>query len=91
MSRIKTFLFLVFSLNIITSSLLFAQGNVTHERLMDEEDGSNWLSWGRTYKEQRFSPLTEINESTVEDLGLAWYFDLDTFRGVEGTPLLSTA
>ena len=65
-----------------------AQGNVTHERLMDESDGKNWLSWGRTYKEQRFSPLTQINDNNVDQLGLDWYFDLETFRGVEGTPIV---
>ncbi len=71
-----------------SSSPLYAQGNVTHERLMNEEDGRNWLSWGRTYKEQRFSPLTQINETNLDNLGLAWFFDLDTFRGVEGTPIV---
>ena len=45
----------------------------------DAEPG-NWLSNGRTYSEQRYSPLNEINESTVGDLGLAWYLDLDTSR-----------
>jgi quinohemoprotein ethanol dehydrogenase len=46
-----------------------------------------WLSDGRTYDAQRFSPLDQINETTVGRLGLAWYADLDTYRGVEGTPL----
>ena len=46
-----------------------------------------WLSDGRTYDAQRFSPLGQINEKTVGQLGLAWYADLDTYRGVEGTPL----
>ena len=34
----------------------------------DSEPG-NWMSNGRTYSEQRYSPLNEINESTVGDLG----------------------
>src|SRR6266851_186523 len=25
-----------------------------------DRDGANWLSYGRTYSEQRFSPLTKI-------------------------------
>jgi len=53
-----------------------------------DRDAGNWLSVGRTYGEQRFSPLTEINERTVSRLGLAWYYDLDTFRGIEGTPVV---
>ncbi len=53
-----------------------------------DRDPGNWLSVGRTYSEQRFSPLREINEHTVSRLGLAWYYDLDTFRGIEGTPVV---
>ncbi|MFO7326258.1 MAG: PQQ-dependent dehydrogenase, methanol/ethanol family, partial [Pseudomonadota bacterium] len=46
-----------------------------------------WLMDGRTYDAQRYSPLTQINEENVSRLGLAWYADLDTYRGVEATPL----
>jgi alcohol dehydrogenase (cytochrome c)/quinohemoprotein ethanol dehydrogenase len=47
-----------------------------------------WLSTGRTYDEQRFSPLDRINTGNVKDLGLAWSADLDTARGQEATPLM---
>ncbi len=47
-----------------------------------------WLSYGRTYDEQRFSPLNQINAENAAQLGLAWFADLDTFRGQEGTPLV---
>ena len=46
-----------------------------------------WLSDGRTYDAQRFSPLTQIDAGNVRQLGLAWYDELDTLRGVEATPL----
>jgi alcohol dehydrogenase (cytochrome c)/quinohemoprotein ethanol dehydrogenase len=46
-----------------------------------------WLSTGRTYDEQRFSPLTAIDTGDVGKLGLAWSADLDTARGQEATPL----
>jgi quinohemoprotein ethanol dehydrogenase len=46
-----------------------------------------WPSDGRDYSAQRFSPLTQINASNVSRLGLAWYDDLDTLRGVEATPI----
>ncbi len=53
------------------------------------DDGANWLSYGRTYDEQRFSPLTKINAQNVGQLGLAWFFDLDTAHRVqEATPLV---
>src|SRR5687767_1070724 len=48
---------------------------------------SEWLTHGRTYSEQRFSPLARIRTDNVSTLGLAWHFDLDTDRGQEATPL----
>src|SRR5581483_6861421 len=51
------------------------------------KDGDNWLSHGRTYDEQRFSPLTQITAANVKSLALAWSLDLDTNRGQEATPL----
>ncbi len=33
------------------------------------------------------SPLTQIDASSVAGLGLAWCDDLDTYRGVEATPI----
>jgi quinohemoprotein ethanol dehydrogenase len=53
----------------------------------DSEPG-NWLAHGRTYGEQRYSPLTEINDKTVGDLGLAWSFDTQTTRGLEASPIV---
>ncbi len=63
--------------------------NVTSARLLaaDQEPGQ-WMSHGRTYSEQRFSPLTNINRNTIGRLSLAWYQDLDTNRGQEATPLV---
>ncbi|WP_022962433.1 PQQ-dependent dehydrogenase, methanol/ethanol family [Halopseudomonas pelagia] len=52
-------------------------------------EGAQWLSHGRTWSEQRHSPLTGINAETVENLGLAWSIDLDNNRGLEATPLYS--
>jgi len=51
-------------------------------------DGANWLSYGRTYDEQRFSPLAQITQENVSQLELAWFADLDTARGQEATPLI---
>jgi quinohemoprotein ethanol dehydrogenase len=49
---------------------------------------ANWITYGRTYSEQRFSQLQQVNEQTVSRLGLAWSFDLATLRGLEATPLV---
>ena len=47
-----------------------------------------WISHGRNYSEQRFSPLKMISTANVKDLGLAWMADLDTNRGMESTPIV---
>ena len=52
------------------------------------DDRSEWLTHGRTYDEQRFSPLAQIGTGNVKHLGLAWFADLDTARGQEATPLV---
>lgn len=62
---------------------------VTGERIINaNSEPGNWMSTGRTYDEQRFSPLKQINDGNVSKLGLAWYFDLDTHRGQEATPIV---
>jgi quinohemoprotein ethanol dehydrogenase len=53
-----------------------------------DSEPDQWMAPGRTYDEQRFSPLKQINDSNVSELGLAWYFDLNTHRGVESSPLM---
>ena len=63
---------------------------VTAERIINADDEpGNWLAHGRTYDEQRFSPLDKVNDSNVGSLGLAWYFDIDTNRAMEATPLVA--
>src|SRR5216684_7430929 len=53
-----------------------------------DQDPANWMTYGRTYSEQRFSPLVRIKVDNAKQLGLAWYADLDTDRGQEATPLV---
>jgi quinohemoprotein ethanol dehydrogenase len=48
----------------------------------------NWMSYSRGWGEQRYSPLTQINDTNVGQLGLAWYDDLGTYRGVQASPLV---
>ena len=54
-----------------------------------DADSAEWLSYGRTYTEQRHSPLRQVDEQSVSRLGLAWSVDFQTLRGLEGTPLVS--
>ncbi|MGA0805095.1 MAG: PQQ-binding-like beta-propeller repeat protein, partial [Pseudohongiellaceae bacterium] len=53
----------------------------------DAEPGQ-WMSTGRTYGEQHYSPLAQINRDNVGSLGLAWYADFNIPRGQESTPLV---
>ena len=66
-----------------------ADGGIDAMRLVNADgDTANWISHGRTYSEQRYSPLDQVNRETVGDLGLAWFADMDTARGQEATPLV---
>jgi len=63
--------------------------DVNESRIMDaDREPGNWMTYGRTYAEQHFSPLNQINDHNVSQLGLAWYYDLDTNRGQEATPIV---
>jgi PQQ-dependent dehydrogenase (methanol/ethanol family) len=53
-----------------------------------DAEAHNWLAHGRTWSEQRFSPLDQINDQNVGELGLAWFYDLDTKRGQQASPLI---
>lgn len=55
----------------------------------DNDADADWVSYGRTYSEQRYSPLAQINQRTVGKLGLAWWAQVDTDRGQEATPLVA--
>ena len=72
-----------------TGTATHGPADVDTQRIVhaDREPG-NWMSVGRTYDEQRFSPLKQIDEHNVHRLGLAWYYDLNTQRGIEGTPIV---
>jgi quinohemoprotein ethanol dehydrogenase len=62
---------------------------VTAQRLAQaDREPANWMTHGRTYAEQRYSPLAQVNDRNVGELGLAWYAKLDVDHGTEATPLV---
>jgi quinohemoprotein ethanol dehydrogenase len=80
---------------IVDDSVLHALGEapasvgVTAESIITADDTpGEWLSHGRTYSEQRFSPLAQVTAANVKGLGLAWAFDLGVSRGIEATPIV---
>lgn len=59
---------------------------VTEAMLINPPVG-DWLSWRRTYDEQGFSPLKQINTQSVSRLGVAWSWTLPSGNN-EITPLV---
>ncbi|MEQ8859106.1 MAG: PQQ-dependent dehydrogenase, methanol/ethanol family [Pseudomonadales bacterium] len=54
-----------------------------------DAEPAQWLSHGRSYSEQRFSPLADINRETVSRLGLTWLHATAEHRGMEATPIVA--
>lgn len=71
------------------SAIETADFHIDGERI-DNANASpgNWLSHGRTYNEQRHSPLDQITDENVGDLGLAWAYPTLNKRGHEATPIV---
>jgi len=63
--------------------------DITDEALTnaDAQQG-DWLSYGRNYKEDRYSTLNQITKENVKDLSLAWAEEIGTKRGLQATPLV---
>ncbi|MBA4355451.1 MAG: PQQ-dependent dehydrogenase, methanol/ethanol family, partial [Novosphingobium sp.] len=40
------------------------------------DNPANWAAFGRTEGEQHFSPLTQVSDATIDQLGLVWSLDL---------------
>jgi len=53
-----------------------------------DREPQNWLAHGRTYGEQRYSPLKQINAGNAAQLGLAWAVPMGSYRGLEATPIV---
>jgi alcohol dehydrogenase (cytochrome c)/quinohemoprotein ethanol dehydrogenase len=66
-----------------------SEGAIGAEQLIAAgSDDANWVTHGKSYSEQRFAPINQINTGNVAQLGLTWFADMDTARGQEATPLV---
>ena len=64
-------------------------GMINTDRIIEaDSEPGNWLAYGRDYSEQRHSPLTQVDKTTVKSLELAWDVDMYTTRGLESTPIV---
>ena len=78
---------------VLTAQLAYAQSppNLAVDGARIEsanEEPGNWLSHGRTYDEQRYSPLDSINAENVKGLSLAWAVSTEVGRGHEASPIV---
>ncbi|HEX4998690.1 MAG TPA: PQQ-dependent dehydrogenase, methanol/ethanol family [Terriglobia bacterium] len=74
---------------ILTTTLAFQTQRVDYNALKSAAKGSEWLTYGQGYYEQRYSTLTQINASNVGQLTQAWAYDIGPGIGTkqETTPL----
>ena len=52
------------------------------------QNNDNWAMYGRTYDNERFSPLKQIDDHNVGQLKLAWAFQVGALRSNEASPLV---
>ncbi|HEV2531760.1 PQQ-dependent dehydrogenase, methanol/ethanol family [Phenylobacterium sp.] len=88
MRIIKFGLALALAVGLVACQKTSGAGNVDGARIAAADSNSEWVSYGKGYSEQRFSPLDKVNATNVGQLGLAWYAQFDTDRGQEATPLM---
>ena len=64
---------------------------VTSQRLIAaDKDTQNWLQYSRTYNAWRYSPLDQINASSIRRLVPVWSFQTgDIQGGLQCTPLMA--
>lgn len=71
----------LFSVVVMAASI----GRPAHSATAPDE--GNWDAYGRTFDENHFSPLREIDTGNVGRLKLAWYLNLDPMISTFGAPL----
>ena len=68
----------------LTAFLVVAQepGQVDDESLQGAfATGEEWVSYNVNWSEQRYSPLTQINDTNVGNLGLGWSYEIPAATG----------
>ena len=81
------FIKITIAMLLLGAGVMQTQASIVNQETISNPD-SEWLSYGRNYKEQRFSPLDKINRDNIDELDLAWSFKFSTARGMEATPLM---
>ncbi len=63
-------------------------GPTDADLLASGKNKSEWLMYGRTYDNQRFSPLTQVKPANVKSLRPVWSAALNSLDGLEATPVV---
>src|SRR6267142_5433961 len=70
-------------MSIALAPLLFADavsstpvGQTAAAQYLDASSGRDWPGYGRTFGQQHYSPLSQINETNASRLGLVWSMEL---------------
>ena len=79
----------IFAVALLWGAECFAATRIDDAALKDESNTEEWLAYGRTHSEQRFSPLTQIDATNVGQLKVDWYRDLPEDTGLVATPLVA--
>ena len=67
----------------------FAQGTVDDTRLLAAgAERASWITYGRDYSNQRFSPLAQIDAGNVARLRPAWIFQSGVSATFQATPIV---
>lgn len=65
-----------------------AARQITDAEIADPSNSQDWLAYGRNHNEQRFSPLAQIDRTSVTKLKPDWYLPLPDDVGLVSTPLV---
>jgi quinohemoprotein ethanol dehydrogenase len=85
----KCSVFLIAAAGMLIAATATKPGDVTEARVIAEAaTGNNWLVGGRTFDEQHFSPLKQVTDQNIGNLGLAWATDIESAMGLATEPIV---
>jgi alcohol dehydrogenase (cytochrome c) len=73
---------------VLGSVALPAAAQTSADLVAANQNRGEWLTYGRTYDNQRFSPLGQITPRNVAQLRPVWAASMGSLDGVEATPLI---
>ena len=81
--NMKRYVLVIAAAGVLIAATETKRGDVTEARVIAEAStGNNWLVGGRTFDEQHFSPLKQITDQNIGNLGLAWATDIESAMGL---------